>query len=110
MDYLNNLNVIVSGIIFIIYLMIKFIKLLITIKKNKQLKKEQLVDNKVLLFIQEAETLFENGLIKKEFVLESINEYLKDNNIKIDLNTIESKIEEIINLSKTINYKGDSNE
>jgi len=110
MDYLNNLNVIVSGIIFIIYLMIKFIKLLITIKKNKQLKKEQLVDNKLLLFIQEAETLFENGLIKKEFVLESINEYLKDNNIKIDLNTIESKIEEIINLSKTINYKGDSNE
>ncbi len=110
MNVLNNLELIVSGIIFILYLLIQFIKLIVNVNKNKKAKKEQLVDNQILLFIQEAETLFENGLVKKEFVLESINEFLLKNNIKLDFNTIEKKIEEIISISKTINYNGDLNE
>ena len=110
MEVLQNFEFLLSATVFILYLLIQILKLIISICKSKKNKKKELVEEKVLLFIQEAETLFSNGIIKKEFVLDSINKYLKEKNIKYEEEQLEQLIEKIISLSKTINYVGEENE
>lgn len=108
-----NLELIVSGIIFIFYLLIQLVKLFISIRNNKKnniSNNNELVNNKLIELIEEAEGLFDNGIIKKEFVLESINDFLVANNISFDVNSIDQTIEQIISLSKNINYKENNNE
>lgn len=103
---LENLKFIVTGLIFIFYFAIKIIKLLLEKKQIKSLNDKQLLNEKILLLIEEAETLFENGTEKKEFVLSSINDFLIKNKINITTTEIEEIIEKIINVSKSINYEG----
>ena len=110
MENIQNLDLIISILIFILYLFIQCIKLIIKHKLTKKNNQNKLIEEKILQLILEAETLFENGIIKKEFVIESINKYLNNNKIQYDISKIEQFVEEVIAFSKTINYNGDSNE
>lgn len=51
----------------------------------------------------EAEKSYTNGEKKKKYVLSSVNTYLKQNNIKLDLKLIDDMIESLIRVSKQIN-------
>lgn len=107
---IEYLEYIISGLVFIIYMILNIIRIS-NIKnkvKNEELNKE--INEQLVLLIQEAETIFENGLEKKEFVLESIEKIFKKQIKKINIEDISKKIEEIIGITKSINYKEENSE
>lgn len=107
---IEYLEYIISGLVFIIYMILNIIRIS-NIKnkvKNEELNKK--INEQLVLLIQEAETIFENGLEKKEFVLESIEKIFKKQIKKINIEDISKKIEEIIGITKSINYKEENSE
>ena len=107
---IEYLEYIISGLVFIIYRILK-IRRISKIKnkvKNEELNKK--IDEQLVLLIQEAETIFENGLEKKEFVIESIEKIFKKQIKKINFEDISKKIDEIVGITKSINYKEENSE
>ena len=107
---IEYLEYIISGLVFTIYMILNIIRIS-NIKnkvKNEELNKK--INEQLVLLIQEAETIFENGLEKKEFVLESIEKIFKKQIKKINIEDISKKIEEIIGITKSINYKEENSE
>lgn len=107
---IEYLEYIISGLVFIIYMILNIIRIS-NIKnkvKNEELNKE--INEQLVLLIQEAETIFENGLEKKEFVLESIEKIFKKQIKKINFEDISKKIDEIVGITKSINYKEENSE
>ncbi len=104
---IENIKILLSCLILIFYFLIKIIKILIERKQIKTIKNKQLVDDQLLLLVQQAETLFENGIDKKQFVLNAIDDFLVSHKINVSSLEVENMLEEIINISKTINFKGE---
>ena len=107
---IEYLEYIISGLVFTFYMILNIIRIS-NIKnkvKNEELNKE--INEQLVLLIQEAETIFENGLEKKEFVLDSIEKIFKKQIKKINIEDISKKIEEIIGITKSINYKEENSE
>ena len=50
-----------------------------------------------------AENNYTDGSKKKKYVIASVNTYLKQNNIKFDMQLIDKMIETVIDVSKNIN-------
>ncbi len=61
------------------------------------------VENKVKELCIVAESSYKDGDKKKKYVIASVNTYLKQNNIKFDMQLIDSMIETVIDVSKKIN-------
>ena len=106
----ENLKEIGFILIFIINIIYYFIKIIILKKKLKSFKTKEEVEKELCELVEKAECLFESGIDKKEYVLDSISQYLKKKKINIDYKEIDKIIENVISVSKQINYQGDNNE
>ncbi len=104
LDYLLSLASVF--ICFILSLIINIKKIKSLKSKNKDISNNEVINNLLLEFIEDAES-FKNysGVEKKEYVLTKINRYLLDNNINFDVNKISEKIEELIKLTNNVNIK-----
>lgn len=80
--------------------------------KNKRLKymleHAEKITKMIIPYIVEAEELINyTGVEKKEYVMTKLNQYAIENKLKFDSNIISSKIEELLSMSKKVNYKED---
>lgn len=80
--------------------------------KNKRLKymleHAEKITKMIIPYIVEAEELINyTGVEKKEYVMTKLNQYAIENKLKFDSNIISSKIEELLSMSKKVNYKDD---
>lgn len=77
-----------------------------TLKNNNTIKFEHNIRLSLLELIEEAEKFINySGEEKKAYVVTRIKEILLSKKIKIDITEIDNKIEELIKLSKVVNYK-----
>jgi hypothetical protein len=92
-----GLGFLASTVVFII----KFVKA----QKAKLAAEGHLdVKNVLLEFIQEAEKLTDTtGAEKKNFVMEKVNEYLKNNNVTADIVKIGESVDQIVDFTKKVN-------
>lgn len=101
--YLSLAGVILSLVVSLIVFIIKFIKAI----KNKKAQQDE-VDllDAVAPIMEIAETFTHySGEEKKEYVLTKINQLAIENGVDYDSETVTSKIEELIKLSKQVNSK-----
>lgn len=80
--------------------------------KNKRLKymleHAEKITKMIIPYIVEAEELINyTGVEKKEYVMTKLNQYAIENKLKFDSNIISGKIEELLSMSKKVNYKDD---
>lgn len=82
--------------------------------KNKKLKKilekTEQITKEIIPCITEAE-MFTNftGEEKKRFVMTKLNQFAIDNNLRFDQEKISNRIEDLIQLTKTVNYRPQEN-
>lgn len=88
---IEYLEYIISGLFFLIYMILNIIRITNIKKKVKNEELNKIINEQLVLLIQEAETIFENGLEKKEFVLESIEKIFKKQIKKINFEDISKK-------------------
>lgn len=106
-DTLMELEKIVTYVISIIIVIITIIINVLKALKNKKvlfnsLKLEELI--KELMSIVETYHGF-SGENKKEWVKVKVNQFCIDNNIKFDENEVSSKIESLIDITKSVNKR-----
>ena len=79
------------------------------LKRNEKTRKYYETYLKVEAKIKElcivAEFAYSEGIKKKKYVLSNINTYLLENNLKLDNDVIDKIIENIIDISTSINTK-----
>jgi hypothetical protein len=92
-------SLLVTSIVFII----KFIQ---AVKSKKKIINNSLLEDAIAPLMEIAEK-FKNysGEEKKEYVLTKINQFALDNNLEFDESALSIKIEELIDLTKQVNYK-----
>lgn len=89
----------------IIAIIICIVRLVKTIKSKNQLQDETDLLNAVAPIMEIAEKFTNySGTEKKEYVLTRINQLAIENGIEYDEQVISDKIEELIKLTKEVNY------
>lgn len=82
--------------------------------KNKKLKKilekTEQITKEIIPCITEAETFINfTGEEKKKFVMTRLNQFAIDNQLKFDQEKISNRIEDLIKLTKKVNYRPQEN-
>ena len=86
---------------------IKFAK---NVKAKESAEQTLEICNAILPYVEQAEKLINfNGEEKKEFVMVKVNQYALKHGIKFDEKEVSDKVEELIALSKNVNFKSESN-
>lgn len=100
------LSLIGTGASLLLTIIILIVRLAKSIREKSRLKEEDGLLSAVgpLMELAEKHKNF-TGEEKKEFVLTKLNQFAIENGINFDTKIISTKIEELINLSKQINYK-----
>lgn len=111
---MEDLKIILSITTSIMVILSTILTLLVkAIKNNKTKKTLQGVlscTNQLIPLIQEAERFINyTGEEKKEYVITRINKYMKENNIKMCDDELSNKIDELVLLTKNVNYKKNTN-
>lgn len=102
MELFNNIIEIVSGLIVIIPLVIELVKYVKIAIKEKNWSK--LVDV-VLKLMSEAETKFDNGADKKEWVIDMVNSVSESINYDFTKEDLSKLIDSFVKMSKSVNAK-----
>lgn len=101
--YLSIAAAIISLIFAIIVCIIKLVR---AVKAKTKLQDDADLLDAVAPIMQIAESFTNySGAEKKEYVLTRINQLAIENGINFDVKAISDKIEELIKLSKEVNYK-----
>ena len=101
--YLSIAAAIISLIFAIIVCIIKLVR---AVKAKTKLQDDTDLLAAVAPVMQIAETFTNySGAEKKEYVLTRINQLAIENGINFDIQAVSNKIEELIKLSKEVNYK-----
>lgn len=80
------------------------------IEKQKEIKKMNdldMIETELERLMVEAEKLFDDGKSKELFVLDRLRNYAKDYRIRLDLEGVQSRIGNLIKITKEVNVKGD---
>ena len=81
------------------------IKLIKALKEVKERINKEKITEKLLELIEEAEKIAGySGKEKKEYVMDKIGEYAEELGIKADLQFVSEKIEELVRLSRQVNF------
>lgn len=105
---LSLLGTSASLVFTMIIVIIKFIRCR---KTSHSLEDEYELYNSISKLMEIAEEFTNySGEEKKEFVITKLNQFAIENCLKFDVNKASNKIEELIMLSKNVNYKGEKNE
>jgi hypothetical protein len=102
MEWLNLIASIISGIAVCIPLVIKLIEY---IKKSIQEKNWAMIMQLVLKLMEEAERNYDNGVARKEYVMTSIAALKDSLNCEVDMATISTMIDSVIEATKKINVE-----
>ncbi len=102
MEVFYNIVEILSGLIVIIPLVIELVKYVKIAIKEKNWSK--LVDI-VLNLIIEAETKFDNGADKKEWVIDMVSNVSESINYDLDKEKLSKLIDDFVKMSKSVNTK-----
>ncbi|MDL2292909.1 hypothetical protein LJC17_04925 [Acholeplasma sp. OttesenSCG-928-E16] len=78
-------------------------KLIRKIKEVRSLKDEGIVDEELKELISEAETMYQSGVEKKDYVIKKIKEFMGVRKIKIKKSDIDEKISEMVSFTKKVN-------
>lgn len=108
--FLDNLELWISIFVVILFLFIGMIicilRLIIVKKSKKKFQDETDLLNAVAPIMEIAEKYTNySGAEKKEYVLTRINQLAIENGIEYNVQAVSAKIEELINLTKEVNYK-----
>lgn len=106
-DTLALILQIVVGLVPVIPLVISLVKYVVKAAKEKNWT--QMV-SLALKLIAEAETLFETGAEKKEYVVKLVMAAAKEINYDIDERALRNLIDSIIDVTKTVNVVEDTTE
>lgn len=114
-NFLDNYELYLSIAAAIISLMfaiiICIIKLVRTIKSKTKLQNDSDLLDAVAPIMQIAESFINySGAEKKEYVLTRINQLAIENGISFNLKAVSDKIEDLIRLSKQVNYNNKNEE
>lgn len=104
MDLIEMITTILIGLATTIPLIISLIKY---IKESIRQKNWYNLFNLVINLMQEAENKFNDGITKKEYVLDMVKASADTINYSIDINTVSSLIDNICNITKVINTNCD---
>lgn len=101
------LGIIITFVSTILGLLVTLVTYILKFVDNKKVKEKALnfisISEKLIELITEVEKTTLNGLEKKKYVLQKIEEYAKDNNLKYDNEEISNKIEELVSLTRNVN-------
>lgn len=105
---MNLLGIIITFVTTILGLLVTLVTYILKFVNDKKVKEKALgfisISNKLLELITEVEKYNSlSGLEKKNYVMQKINEYALNNNLKYDSEEISNKIEELVNLTRSVN-------
>ncbi|HEY8444187.1 MAG TPA: phage holin, LLH family [Clostridia bacterium] len=96
-----------SGVGFLLTTIMFLFKFIKSLKSKKAAEEIIKITNAIIPFIEQAEKFSSySGKEKKEYVMTKVNQFAIENGIKFDPELTSQKIEELIKLSKEVNYKG----
>ena len=106
MDWMNLVISFLSALIMVIPLVVELIKWIKTAIKEKNWAK---LLELLTAFMKEAETKFETGAERKEWVMMAIKASAETINYEIDEATISNLIDQLCAMSKVVNGKKEEN-
>ena len=102
MEWLELILAILSGIATCIPLAIKLVNVIRDLYKEKNWSKLIVIVNN---FITEAETLYQDGASKKEYVINSVMAISKTIDYPVDKEMLSELIDSLVTLSKKVNIE-----
>ena len=102
MEWLNIIASILSGLAVCIPLAIKLVEY---IKKAVKAKNWTVLMQLIMQLMTDAESRYDNGVARKEFVMSSIEHIKESLNYDVDMAVISTMIDSIVEATKKINVK-----
>lgn len=107
-NFINDYGLTLSTGLFILTLVFKLVSVVLEKLGFKKAAKVMNTGSALIAVIrlnmQKAETLFDDGAVKLEYVITKVQSWCIQNNVEFDENQVKQHIEDEISLSKCVNY------
>lgn len=107
MDWVNIIVSVLTGLVITIPLVVKLVEY---VQRSTKEKNWNNLLGLILKLMTEAETKFDNGATRKEWVIGMIEASADQINYDIDIDTLSKLIDDLCAMSKKVNINNDNND